>query len=84
VSASEYKVASSDIRTASGVLAYTRGQKVHVDAVKNNGWEDYVVGEDTDKAREIRAEFFPEYADEAKQTRSTRAAASSTSSDVKE
>jgi hypothetical protein len=40
-----------------GVLAYTRGQRVEADAVKANGWEDLVVGEDTKEAREIKAEI---------------------------
>jgi hypothetical protein len=40
-----------------GVLAYTRGQRVEADAVKANGWEDLVVGEDTKEARGIKAEI---------------------------
>lgn len=40
-----------------GVLAYTRGQTVEPDAVEANGWQDYVVGENTQEAREIRAEI---------------------------
>lgn len=38
-------------------LAYTRGQRVDADAVKANGWEDLVVGEDTKEARDIKAEL---------------------------
>lgn len=38
-------------------LAYTRGQRVEADAVKANGWEDLVVGEDTKEARDIKAEL---------------------------
>ena len=38
-------------------LAYSRGQRVEADAVKANGWEDLVVGEDTKEAREIKAEI---------------------------
>ena len=37
-------------------LAYTRGQRVEADAVKTNGWEDMVVGENTKEAAAIRAE----------------------------
>lgn len=40
-----------------GVLAYTRGQTIEADAVKDNGWEDRVVGENTKEAREIKAEI---------------------------
>lgn len=40
-----------------GVLAYTRGQRVEADAVKANGWQDLVVGEDTKEAREIKADI---------------------------
>lgn len=39
------------------VKAYTRGQRVDADAVKANGWEDLVVGEDTKEARDIKAEL---------------------------
>jgi hypothetical protein len=39
-----------------GVLAFSRGQRVEADAVKANGWEDLVVGENTKEAREIKAE----------------------------
>jgi hypothetical protein len=38
-------------------LAYTRGQRVEADAVKANGWEDLVVGENTKEAAAIHAEF---------------------------
>jgi Tfp pilus assembly major pilin PilA len=38
-------------------LAYSRGQRVEADAVKANGWEGLVVGEDTKEAREIKAEI---------------------------
>jgi hypothetical protein len=37
-------------------LAYTRGQRVEADAVKDNGWEDLVAGDGTKEAREILAE----------------------------
>jgi hypothetical protein len=40
-----------------GVNAYTRGQHVDADAVETNGWQDYVVGENTKEAREIKAEI---------------------------
>jgi len=43
---------------AGGVLAYTRGQYVEADAVKANGWEDLVVGENTKEARQIHADIF--------------------------
>jgi hypothetical protein len=49
-------IAKTDIPVAPGVLAYTRGQVVAADAVKANGWEDYVVGAGTKEAREIKAE----------------------------
>lgn len=39
-----------------GVNAYTRGQRVSADAVKDNGWDDLVVGEGTKEAREIKAD----------------------------
>jgi hypothetical protein len=48
-------IAKSDIPWG-GVNAYTRGQRVSADAVKDNGWEDLVVGENTREAREIKAE----------------------------
>lgn len=38
-------------------LAYTRGQRVEADAVKANGWQDLVVGENTKEAAEIKAEL---------------------------
>lgn len=40
-----------------GVLAYTRGQRVEADAVKANGWDDLVVGENTKEARAIHADI---------------------------
>ncbi len=40
-----------------GVLAYTRGQRVESDAVKANGWEDLVVGDNTKEAAAIKAEL---------------------------
>jgi hypothetical protein len=49
-------VAKNDI-PAGGVLAYTRGQYVEADAVKANGWEDLVVGENTREARQIHADI---------------------------
>lgn len=39
-----------------GVLAHTRGQVVENDVVEANDWQDYVVGENTKEAREIKAE----------------------------
>lgn len=82
---SDYKLVKTDIRSGNGILAYSRGQKIHADAVKANGWEDSVVGEDTAEARSILTELTGETFDEpATPTRSTRAAASATSSDAKE
>jgi hypothetical protein len=40
-----------------GVNAYTRGQRVEADAVKANGWQDLVVGENTKEAADIKAEI---------------------------
>jgi hypothetical protein len=41
-----------------GVWAYTRGQIVtDADAVKANGWDDFVVSADTKEGREIQAEI---------------------------
>lgn len=39
-----------------GVLAYSRGQRVEADIVKEHGWDDLVVGENTKEGREIKAE----------------------------
>jgi hypothetical protein len=39
-----------------GVLVHTRGQVVENDVVEAQGWQDYVVGENTKEAREIKAE----------------------------
>lgn len=61
-----------------GVWAYTRGQTIEADAVKNNGWEDLVVGEDTKEAREIKAEITgrdPSDFESKTSTPATRAAA---------
>jgi hypothetical protein len=49
-------VAKEDIPVG-GVLAYTRGQRVEADAVKANGWEDLVVGENSKEAKQIHAEI---------------------------
>ncbi len=49
-------VAHSDIYLGTA-RAYTRGQTVEADAVEANGWQDYVVGENTKEAREIKAEI---------------------------
>lgn len=49
-------IAKSDIPWG-GVLAYTRGQTVTAEAVEANGWQEYVVGENTKEAREIKAEI---------------------------
>lgn len=68
-------VAKQDIPWG-GVNAYTRGQRVEADAVKANGWEDLVVGENTKEARAIAAEFTGQPVDEPAQT--SRAAATTT------
>jgi hypothetical protein len=47
-------IAKDDIPSGT-VLAYTRGQTVSADVVKEHGLEDYVVGENTKEAREIKA-----------------------------
>jgi hypothetical protein len=49
-------------------LAYTRGQRVEADAVKDNGWEDLVVGEGTKEARAIHAELTGQPVDEPEKT----------------
>lgn len=55
---------------AGGVLAYTRGQYVEADAVKANGWEDLVVGENTKEARQIHADITGDPLDEPEPARS--------------
>lgn len=41
-----------------GVLAFTRGQVItDADVVERNGWQDFVVGDGTKEAREIKAEM---------------------------
>lgn len=40
-----------------GVWAATRGQTLDSDHVEANGWQDYVVGENTREARDIKAEI---------------------------
>jgi hypothetical protein len=54
---------------AGGVLAYTRGQYVEADAVKANGWEDLVIGENTKEARAIYAEITGDPVDEPEPAR---------------
>ena len=39
-----------------GVFAFTRGQVVPAEVVKEHGWDDLVVGENTKEAREIKAD----------------------------
>jgi hypothetical protein len=64
-------IAKSNIPFGSA-LAYTRGQTVSADAVKANGWEDYVVGANTKEARQILAEVTGEpLADDAAPAKST-------------
>jgi hypothetical protein len=59
-----------------GVLAYTRGQRVEADAVKANGWDDLVVGENTKEARAIVADITGRPGEES--TMASRSAASTT------
>lgn len=40
-----------------GVWAATRGQTVDSEWVEANGWQDYVVGEGTKEARDIKADI---------------------------
>ena len=68
----DYKLVKQDIRTDGGALAYTRGQVIAADAVKANGWDDYVVGRDTETARSILAEITGDVVEEPKQTRAPR------------
>ncbi len=49
-------VADTDIFIGTA-RAYTRGQAVQADAVEANGWEDYVVAENSKEARQIKAEI---------------------------
>lgn len=59
-------------------LAYTRGQRIEADAVRANGWEDLVVGEGTQEAREILAAITgrdPADFDTAKPSKPSRTAA---------
>lgn len=66
-----------------GVFAYTRGQRVEADAVKANGWEDLVVGENTKEAREIKADITGRPAEdfEIKPTGSTSSRTAATTSE---
>jgi hypothetical protein len=59
-------------------LAYTRGQRVEADAVKANGWEDLVVGEDTKEARQIAAEFTGQPVEDTKPSAPAKATAPKT------
>lgn len=65
------KLVTQDIRTASGTLAYTRGMLIEDDAVKANGWDDYVVGRDTLEARRVLSEITGDSLDEPAQVKST-------------
>jgi hypothetical protein len=60
-----------------GVWAYTRGQTVESDVVQANGWQDYVVGENTKEARAIHAEITGQPVDEPAPTTSRAQAAGS-------
>jgi hypothetical protein len=61
-----------------GVTAYTRGQRVEADAVKENGWEDLVVAEGSKEARQIHAEITGQPVDEADSKPTTSRAAAKT------
>lgn len=63
----DHKLVKQDIVTAGGVLAYTRGQVIRADAAKQNGWGDYVVGRDTQEAKDILTEITGPAPDEPKQ-----------------
>lgn len=71
-------IAKSDIPWG-GVLAFTRGQAVPAEVVKEHGWDDYVVGENTKEAREIKADVSgqPLASFETTSTTTSRAAAKS-------
>lgn len=56
-------------------LAYTRGQRVEADAVKANGWDALVVGENTKEAAAIHADITGQPAEETKTTPAARAGA---------
>lgn len=49
-------VVTSDIPFG-GVLAYTRGQTITEQAVKDNGWDDFVAVAGTKAAAEVQAEI---------------------------
>ena len=70
-------IAKADIPLGE-VLAYTRGQRVTADAVKANGWDDLVVGENTKEAREIHAEITGRPAEDST-TRTTSRSSAATS-----
>ena len=56
---SEYRVAVADIPFGDpgrGVYAYRKGDRVSAEAVKANGWDDYVAGPDTKTAKKAVAE----------------------------
>jgi hypothetical protein len=58
-------------------LAYTRGQRVEADAVKDNGWEDLVVGENTKEARQIAADITGQPAEDTKPSAPAKTTAAS-------
>jgi hypothetical protein len=64
-------------------LAYTRGQRVEPDAVKANGWEDLVVGEDTKEGREIKAEVTGRPVEDFDTKTTSRSAAAASGSEQK-
>lgn len=68
---SDRLIVKQNIPSGSG-LAYARGQSIDADAVKRNGWEDFVVSANTKEARQIVAEVTgePLAEDEPKQAKS--------------
>jgi hypothetical protein len=73
-----YLIAKENIPVG-GVLAYTRGQKVDAEAVKANGWEDHVVGENTKEAKQIIADITGQPVEDPEPKTTGRSAAPSTS-----
>lgn len=66
-----------------GVLAATRGQTVENDWVEANGWQDYVVGENSKEARDIKAEISGRDASDFDTKSTPSRAAASTSTEQK-
>lgn len=66
-----------------GVWAATRGQTLDSDHVEANGWQDYVVGENSKEARDIKAEITGRDAADFDTKASGSRAAAQTSSEQK-